>query len=321
MSPRTVAVTGATGFIGPHVVRRLSGDGWRVRVLTRRSPPPDAALLAGPSVEAVQGSLDDPSALRRLVRGVDAVVHVAGMVKARSRAEFFRVNADGVARLVEAAAAEPPAPRFVLISSLAAREPGLSAYAASKRAGETALIESGAALPSWTVLRPPVVYGPGDRQTLAFFRWVSRGIGPVLGPEGARVSLLHVDDLAALVAAVLDEGGEAVRGLIGEPDDGQPGGHTWPALVAAAAGCFGRRARVLRVPRTALQAAGLANRLLCLFPGFRPMLTPDKVREVRHPDWVCDARPLIERTAWRPRTPIGPGFAGTIAWYRRHGWL
>jgi nucleoside-diphosphate-sugar epimerase len=318
-----VAVTGATGFIGGRIVRRLRCDGWRVRFLLRCRPTGPGP--ADPAVEAVEGSLDDGPSLRRLVRGAAAVVHAAGLVKARSRAEFFKVNADGVARLVEAVIEQPAPPHVVLVSSLAAREPHLSAYAASKRAGEAALIgggggDGGDAVP-WTILRPPAVYGPGDRQTLMFFRMVKLGFGPVPGgAEAARVSLLHVDDLAAAVAAVVDEGAGAF-GLVAEPDDGQPGGHSWPSLVAAAAERLGTPVRILRVPRWLTYGYSLASGALRLVPGHVPALTPDKVRELYHGDWVCDATSMMDATKWRPRTPLGPGFAETIAWYRLHRWL
>ena len=320
-----VAVTGATGFIGGRVVRRLRRDGWRLRVLIRRRPQAAADPFADDaSVEAVHGPLDDGPSLRRLVEGAAAVVHIAGLVRARSRAEFFGVNADGVARLVEAVAAQPVPAHVVLVSSLAAREPGLSAYAASKRAGEAALTgggPDGATVVPWTILRPPAVYGPGDRQTLTFFRLARLGLAPVPASAAARVSLIHADDLAAAVATVLDESG-AARGLIAEPDDGQPGGYSWPALVAAVAEQLGRSVRPLRVPRTLLYAySWLSSAPRLLVPGHRPALTPDKVRELYHHDWVCDSASMTAATTWRPRTPIGPGFAGTIAWYRRHGWL
>jgi nucleoside-diphosphate-sugar epimerase len=309
----TVAVTGATGFIGPHVVRRLSAD-WQVRILTRR--PLDPAQIG--AIEAVHGDLDDQASLRRLLEGVDAVVHVAGLIKARTREAFFRANAGSVGRLAEIAAAASVPPRFVLMSSLAAREPALSDYAASKRAGEAALIAAGERLP-WTILRPPAVYGPGDRATLPFFRCVRHGIGPLLGTEGARVSLLHVEDLAGAVGTVLASDGSA--GLVAELDDGRPGGHSWPELVSVAAQQFGRRAHVLRVPLALPYSLGLLNAALARLPGYTPMLTPGKVRELYHADWVCDATAIMEKTAWRPIVPIEQGFASTIAWYRQERWL
>ena len=308
----TVAVTGATGFIGPHVVRRLRADGWQVRILTRR--PLDASSL---EVEVVRGDLDDPPSLQRLLDGVQAVVHVAGLIKARSRKAFFRANAESVGRVAAIAAAAPAPPRFVLMSSLAAREPDLSDYAASKLAGEQALIAAGAALP-WSILRPPAVYGPGDRATLFFFRCVRHGIGPVLGSAGARLSLIHVEDLASAVGALLAD--DRGAGLVAEVDDGG-GGYGWPEMIEAAAAAFGRRVRIVRVPMAVPYGLGMLNQALARLPGFTPMLTPGKVREFYHSDWVCDPGPIMARTGWRPAVPLRQGFAATIAWYRQQGWL
>jgi 2-alkyl-3-oxoalkanoate reductase len=315
----TVAVTGATGFIGPHIVRRLSRDGWQVRILTRR--PTTSSIdpsLIEPSIERVHGSLDDIESLQRLLRGADAVVHVAGLIRARTRDAFFEANAEGVRRLVALAEGRPSPPRFVLISSLAAREPTLSDYAASKRAGEAALIAAGDGLP-WTILRPPAVYGPGDRATLFFFRCVRHGMGPVLGTAGARLSLLHVEDLAGAVGAVLAS--DQSVGLVAEPDDGKVGGHDWPEMVGVAAQQLGRRARVLRVPQALPYGLGWLNAALARLPGYTPMLTPGKVRELYHPDWVCDATAIMQKTDWRPIVSIEQGFASTIAWYREARWL
>ena len=310
-----VALTGATGFIGGHVAAALLDAGWRLRVLVRGAPP--AALAAAPAVTLVRGALDDPASLRELVSGAAAVVHLAGVVKARRRHEFFAVNRDGVARLLDAVG--PGAPRLVLLSSLAAREPGVSAYAASKRAGNAVLAERGDGL-AWTILRPPVVYGPGDRNTLAFFRAVARGIGPLLAPEAARVSCLHVGDLAGAVVALLGAG-EATHGETYEIADGEPGGYGWRRLIEIAASHLGTRPRIVRVPRSLLGAAARINALVGLAAGRATMLSPDKVREIGHLDWVCRDSGLNEAVGWRPQVSVARGFASTIDWYRREKWL
>lgn len=311
----TVAVTGATGFIGPHIVGRLRADGWQVRVLTRRKAL-DPALL-GPEVEAIPGALEDRDSLVRLVEGATAVVHVAGLIKARARATFFQANAESVGRLAAIAAASPTPPRFILMSSLAAREPQLSDYGASKLAGEQALIAAGPHL-RWTILRPPAVYGPGDRATLPFFRCIGHGFGPVLGSTDARIALIHAQDLAGAVGALLAD--DRGAGLVAEVDDGQ-GGYRWHEMVATAAAAFGRPARVLPIPKAIPYALGAINLLLARLPGYTPMLTPGKVREIYHRDWACDSGPLTTQTSWRPQLPLAQGFAGTIAWYRQQGWL
>ncbi len=161
-----VALTGATGFIGRRLAPLLAADGWRVRLLLRRDPV--HAEWRGLAPQIVAGGLDDPAALRQLVEGVDAVVHVAGLIKAARRRQFYAVNHAGSAALADAVLAAAPAARFLHVSTIAAREPALSDYAGSKRAGEDAVLERlGARV---TVLRPPAVYGPGDRESLAFFQ-------------------------------------------------------------------------------------------------------------------------------------------------------
>ena len=310
---RTAAVTGATGFIGGHVVEALARAGWRVRVLTRRIPRfPDVA------VEAVIGSLDDAPALARLVADADAIVHVAGLVKARSRAEFFAANAAGTASLVAAALNNGRRPRFLLLSSIAAREPQLSDYAASKRAGEAELVRLGSGLP-WSTLRPPAVYGPGDREILQFFRAVGRGIAVLPSARDARLSLIHAADLAAAAAAVLES--PATVGAVYELDDGHSGGYGWGEIVDAAARHLDVRPVRIRVPRLLLAGLGTANAGYHRLAGTRPMLTPGKVREILHLDWVCHDSRLTAATAWRPRVPLDRGFAETIAWYRENRWL
>ena len=156
---RLAAVTGVTGFIGGHLAGELTRRGWRLRVLARSMPRFPA--LAGPPIEVVQGSLSDPSALRDLVEGADAVLHLAGAIKGSNRNDFMAANAEGTAALAEAWRAHAPEARFLYLSSMVAREPGLSHYAASKRAAEQRLASIGAGA-DWSILRPAVVYGPGD---------------------------------------------------------------------------------------------------------------------------------------------------------------
>jgi nucleoside-diphosphate-sugar epimerase len=314
--PRRVAVTGATGFIGGHVVQRLAQAGWQVRALTRRVPVDP--LFRDMTLEAVIGSLADQESLAALVDGVEAVVHLAGLVKARSRTEFFEANAVGAKRLVAAALQAPQRPRLVLLSSLAAREPQISDYAASKRAGEQALENVGRELP-WTILRPSAVYGPGDRETLAFFRTVRSGWAPLPAVADARLSLLHADDLAAAIVELLDAGGSV--GATYEIDDGRPGGYRWGEMVAAAGRALGVQPRIVSIPPLALRLAAGINQLAGQLTGKSRILTPGKAREMLHADWTCHDRRMAAATSWRPAIGIDKGFAETTTWYRRQGWL
>lgn len=313
---RTVAVTGAGGFIGRRLIERLCREDSHVRALLRHrsidADVPKDRLLT------IKGSLEDPAALLELVDGVDAVVHLAGLIKARRRRDFFDVNAGGVAQLVQAMTERSATAKLVLVSSLAAREPGLSSYAASKRCGEAVLLDVDRAFP-WTVLRPPAVYGPGDRETLPFFKNLRRGFGAVLGGEHARFSLLQVDDLTAAIAHVIDTGcGDR---LVLELDDGAEGGHSWSSMIDAGERVMAVKAKRIVIPPAVLTGLGSLNAALKVLPGYTPMLTPEKVRELRHPDWVVSNDRIRSETDWRPAIGIDSGFQATVDWYRLNSWL
>jgi nucleoside-diphosphate-sugar epimerase len=304
---RTVAITGATGFIGWALVRRLAAAGWRNRVLVR--PTSSRVRLAGVAAEVVVGDLEDLDSLRRFVYQADAVVHCAGAVRGASQAYFNQVNVDGVARLVQAATGEHPAPRFLLVSSLAAREPQLSAYAASKRAGEEVLAASAGRMP-WAVLRPPAVYGPEDKELLPLFRWMERGIAPVLGSEASRFSLVYVDDLAEAIIQWLASGTSALGTF--EVDDGRRGGYTWSDVLSTVGRLRSGRVVSIRIPVVLLNVLGFLNLAAARAMGYEPMLTPGKIRELRHPNWVCNSSALTGATGWRPKVSLEDGLRRTL---------
>jgi nucleoside-diphosphate-sugar epimerase len=309
---RTIALTGATGFIGSAVARRLERAGWRLRVLVRCSSP--RVRLAGIAVQWVQGDLEDIESLRRLVRGAYAVVHCAGAVRGASHGDFNRVNVAGVARLVQAATDTNPLPRFLLISSLAAREPHLSPYAASKRQGEEVLAALAGKI-SWAALRPAAVYGPGDRELLPLFRCMGWGIAPVVGPERARFSLLYVDDLAEAVLRWLACGNRESRTF--ELHDGRPEGYTWDNVVATVACLRGKRVLRLHIPLLMLRLLAEVNLMGARVVGYAPMLTPGKVCELRHTDWVCDNTRFGKETGWAPSVSLEQGLRRTLGWNGR----
>lgn len=305
---RIVAITGATGFIGARVAHVLNAAGWQVRALVRRTS--NRCPLSGIPCEQVEGDLGSMSSLSLLLQDADAVVHCAGAVRGLSLDQFARINSVGVARLVEAGLGQQPAPRFVLMSSLAAREPGLSAYAASKRQGEEALARSGGGM-SWAIFRPPVVYGPGDREVLPLFRLMSHGVAPVLGSSGARFSLLYVDDLAAAVAAWLACNSSQGQDIF-EVHDGEPNGYAWGDLARVAALLREGPVHQVKVPASFLMLLAALNACCARLGGYAPMLTPGKVRELRHTDWVCDNARLSSATGWAPRFRLEEGWRRTL---------
>jgi 2-alkyl-3-oxoalkanoate reductase len=310
-----VAVTGASGFVGRAVVRRLLETGWPVRVLIRRSAP----ALEHPAVVPVQGSLEDEASLQRLVAGAAAVVHCAGLVAAPDAAAFSQVNVSGSARLFAAAAAVPSGPRILLLSSLAAREPRLSAYAQSKRAAEERLWQVADRGIEACALRPPAVYGPGDRATLPIFRQLRRGFLFVPGVTEARFSLLYVHDLADAVAHLLATAGW--RRSILELDDGQEGGYRWVDLAEIAGRQLGRRVRTIALPRSVLWPVAALGELGGAALGRAPRLSSGKLRELFHDDWVARPTRPSPLQGWSPHTTFATGFGQTLAWYRQERWL
>jgi len=303
----TVALTGATGFIGKRVARRLAANGCKLQALARATS--DRSRLSGFNIHWVEGSLEDPDSLRRLIRGADAVVHCAGAVRGATQAHFDRLNVDGAARLVRAAVEQHPLPRFLLISSLAAREPGLSYYAASKRKAETVLAEQAGSMP-WAVLRPPAVYGPGDKEMLPLLRWMARGIAFVVGSSNARVSMLYVDDLADAIQRWLVK--DALTETVFELHDGQLAGYSWQDVVDTIGHLTAKRVRNVKVPLTFLRTVAVINANAARIFRYAPMLTPGKLRELRHPDWVCDNTAFTRETGWTPNVMLEEGLKRTL---------
>lgn len=293
--PPIIALTGATGFIGGAVQRHLVGQGFRLRALTRRP----RAAVAG--VDWVAGSLADETALARLVAGADTVIHCAGAVRGATAAAFVDTNVEGSRRLLAAARADGQCRRFLLLSSLAARNPELSWYAASKREAERLLTAAAGEL-ALTVLRPTAVYGPGDRELRPVFEWLLRGWLFIPGSAAARLSFLHVEDLAAAVASWL-AAPRPVPGVF-ELHDGRPGGYDWPALAAIGAQVRHGPVRRVAVPAPLLNGLAQGNLALGRLVGRAPMLTPAKLRELRHPDWSCDNAAWQGAVAWAPRLEL-----------------
>ena len=303
----------------------LARRGAALTALARSAPK--AAPLRALGCRVVRGGLEDDAALAALVQGQDVVFHVAGLVAARSPAEFQRTNADATARLAHAAA-QARGPRLGLVSSLAASGPSqpgrpaeegdlpapVTAYGRSKLAGERAARASGVPL---TIVRPPAVYGPRDRAFLALFRWAAHGLVPLLGDGSQELTLVHARDLAlALVAAA-----ESPQALGRTYNAAHPTVVTQLELALAVGRAVGRPVRTLRLPsvvvRAVLAAAGTLTRAF----GGAPLLDADKAQELLAPGWVASSHALERDAGWKAVIGLEEGLAETARHYREAGWL
>lgn len=289
---RIVALTGATGFIGSVLYQRLRQAGISLRVLHRRQGGCESGT------EWIHGTLEDRDALARLVAGADTVIHCAGAVRGSSAEHFNRINIDGSLRLVEAARSAGCCERFLLMSSLAARHPDLSWYAHSKLEAERQVRQAAGDI-AVTVFRPTAVYGPGDRELRPLFEWLLRGWLFTLGQSHARLTFLHVEDLASAALQWLDS--PVAPAATYELNDNQPDGYDWSSIAAIAADVRRGPVRRVAIPASLLKGLAQANLFISHLTRHEPMLTPAKVGELTHPDWSCSNEPIHRALGWEPR--------------------
>ena len=323
-----VFVTGATGFVGSHLVEALASRGARIRALVRETS--DVSLLRKLDAELVLGSLDDRRSLERGVDGVEVVFHLAALTYARTEAELFRVNAAGTRALVDAVLAAPSRPRrFVYLSSLAAAGPSvdgrpvhagesprpLTAYGRTKLEGERACLDAGAEIGA-IALRAPAVYGPRDREMLRFFRYAARGFLPIpAGPERP-VQLIHVRDLAEALVRVA--GGAVETGVY---HVAEPRVYTWTEVADYFGRAVGRSVRPVRVPQTAVRVAAALSEWGAGLRGRATIFNRDKARELLAPGWTCETESLRRDFGFVTEITLPDGLMQTAAWYRENGWL
>lgn len=301
-----IALTGATGFIGSSLLKQITDAGFRVRALYRDKQGRTPMTISG--VEWFCGDLGNEDILGDFVEGADAVIHCAGVVRGASQADFDKVNEAGARRIAEATARRSPQAHFLLISSLAAREPELSYYAGSKYRGECAVKTVSDTL-RWTVVRPPAVYGPGDRELLPLFRSIANGFAPLPAGAKGRFSMIYVDDLASAVLLLLTE--DVAFGKTIEIDDGHDGGYDWDTVLQIGGKVLrnGAPIRRLPIPVFMLKFVARVNLIASRIFRYAPMLTPGKVRELTHLDWLSDNGQMIEYFDWQPIYELDKGLA------------
>lgn len=327
-SVETLLITGATGFVGSHVVEAIAGRATHLRALTRTSSRREKLEQYG--IESVLGALEDAESVQRAVEGADVVVHMAAALRAADEAGFARVNQQGTEAVVEAIRkARKPPRRLVYLSSLAAVGPArdgrpvgpadepapLTAYGRTKLAGER-ICRGVAPDTEVVILRATAVYGPGDRDLFDFFRLAKRGVLPVPTGPPRRLQLVHAADLArAVVLAATGASGGGVYHIA------EPQSHSWAEVVTLVGRAVGREGRLVPVPAALISIAGAISEAFGRLVGRPSIFSRDKARELLAPGWLCETDGAKRGLGFEAQIALEPGLSSTAEWYRAQGWL
>ncbi len=325
-----VLVTGATGFVGSHVVDELLQRGYDVSYIARSTS--NLRWLTGKKATRVDGSLSDLQSLRGAVENVDAIIHVAGLTAAKNEAEFLKGNRDATRNLLDAVRAyNPGLRRFTHISSLAVCGPAkdedhpvretdslhpITAYGRTKKLAEDEVRAADDI--SWTIIRPPAVYGPRDSAILTFFQAVQKGVATFIGFDNKKVSLVHVADLArGIVDATVSSVAHHQTYFISSDEF-----YTWPQIAAATGEIMGKK-RLLRIRLPHAAVLGIAG-VVGFFGkalGKPPVLDYEKGLDIIQSYWICSTEKARKELGYRQQVPIEKGLRDTVLWYRAEKWL
>lgn len=333
-----VLITGASGFIGSRLIRLLKEQGQDVVCTVRRTSRTDHLESLG--AQLVQADITQPESLPAAVEGVDVVYHLAGLVKTFRRQAFFEVNEQGSANLAEVCARQPQPPVLVVVSTLAAGGPSrrdrlreetdpeqpVSNYGKSKLAGELAAARFAGQVPI-SIVRPPIVFGPGDAEMLEMIRPIKlSNVHLVPGFRANRFSIIHADDLSNLILLAAERG----KRLGSVPDDQRRGIYfagcgespTYAELGHHLARAMGRkRAWILHVPKRLTWGVATYHEIVSRLLRKPSIMGFDKAREATAGSWSCSNQRAIDELGYQPASDLATRLAETMEWYRSEGWL
>ncbi|MCO5142800.1 MAG: NAD-dependent epimerase/dehydratase family protein [Oligoflexia bacterium] len=325
-----VLVTGATGFVGSHLADELFRQGHEVSILVRST----SSLLNienAEKMERILGSLSDLNSLKEAVKGKDVVFHLAGVVSAKNREEYFTANVDGLKKLLDVCKTENPSVKFILVSSLAAAGPStkdqprkeneasspVSFYGESKLAGESLALQEVERM-KLAIIRPPAVYGPKDTGVFSFFQIINKGVMPLIGKD-KKYSFVHVDDLVSGLILLMNKMDTLSSGEVFYLSEEKT--YQWEEAMQLIARSLEKKVIRFNLPIFALYFAGFLGTLASKASKKAPPLTLDKVKEITAPSWTCSNQKAKKILGYEPRWSLSNGFEQTAAWYRENGWL
>lgn len=331
-------VTGATGFIGSLLCEELAKRGVEVRVIARN---PAAFKSQDPLIKTVRGDLSNPESLKTALDSIDIVFHLAGLTSAVKTDEYYRTNGEGTLNLLKAVEAKieagHPIKRFIYISSLAAGAPStslkphtetdpsspVSAYGKSKKMGEDHVLNFGKKFPV-LVLRPPMVFGPRDKQLLMLAKVVKKGlVVEVAGSNREKTkyySMIYVKDMVAgIIHAALDSNGASVSNPVYYLSD--PTIYSYDQILAAMMKSLGVRAFRIKIPFALARVVAWSLQGLSMLTRKSYPMNPDKLHDLRPDYWICSPDRAKRELGFQTRYGLEDGMHETIRWYVDSGWL